>query len=274
MHTHKGVQEGTKTPNTDGSTAGSKNQKRMEMEGHRAFIQECAVEDEEWKWSPVYLLLRDFSDLTGHLPRPWKHTAEEWSQIQKFIQHEFSLSPSYFEPSHIVVALQLTWKLHFSEDITDVDLNALSQQLEHVSQEKEFGNNLSRVGKLMRSQWDNISQDEPEMDLWNHLWEKMCQPSVRTSQEQQVLANDIAFFKAPLETPGHQEVMKRICNHFVDIARHAMSVVSVKDFPEFLKDMWIGGCPKNEQEMLIKKWKGIVSESYNTWYETFIVILS
>jgi hypothetical protein len=170
--------------------------------------------------------------------------------------------------------LQLTWKLHFSEDITDVDLNALSQQLEHVSQEKEFGNNLSRVGQLMRSQWDNISQDEPEMDLWNHLWEKMCQPSVRTSQEQQVLANDIAFFKAPLETPGHQEVMKRICNHFVDIARHAMSVVSVKDFPEFLKDMWIGGCPKNEQEMLIKKWKGIVSESYNTWYDTFIVILS
>jgi len=271
MHTHKGVQEGTKTPNTDGSTAGSKNQKRMEMEGHRAFIQECSVEDEEWKWSPVYLLLRDFSDLAGHLPRPWKHTAEEWSQIQKFIQHEFSLFDCDFEPSSIVVALQLTWKLHFCENITDVDLNALSQQLEHVSQEKEFRNNLSRVGKLMRNQWQNIRWDgELELELWNDLWENVCQPSVRTSQGQQILANDIAFFKAPLETPGHQEVMKRICNHLVDIARHAMSV---KDCREFLKDMWIGGCSKNEQEMLIQKWKGIVSESYYTVYGNVWVLL-
>jgi hypothetical protein len=124
MDTHKGVQEGTKTPNTDGSPAGSKNQKQLEMEW--AFIQECAVEDEEWKWSPVYLLLRDFSKLGGHFPRPWKHTAEEWSQIQKFIQCD-SLFQLDFEPSSIVVALQLTWKLHFSENITDVDLNALSQ---------------------------------------------------------------------------------------------------------------------------------------------------
>jgi hypothetical protein len=97
------------------------------MDGHRAFIQECAVEDEEWKWSPVYLLCRDFSGLTGHLPCPWKHTAEEWSQIQEFIQCEFSLFDLDFEPSSIVVALQLTWKLHFSENITDVDLSALSQ---------------------------------------------------------------------------------------------------------------------------------------------------
>ncbi len=89
MDTHKGVQEGTKTPNTDGSPTGSKNRKQLEMEGHRAFIQECAVEDEEWKWSPVYLLLRDFSDLAEHVPHPWKHTAEEWSQIQKFIRREF-----------------------------------------------------------------------------------------------------------------------------------------------------------------------------------------
>jgi hypothetical protein len=79
----------------------------MEMEGHRAFLQECAVEDEEWKWSPVYLLLRDFSRLSAYLPRPWKHTAEEWHSIQKFIQCEFSLFKLGFEPSTIVVALQL-----------------------------------------------------------------------------------------------------------------------------------------------------------------------
>jgi hypothetical protein len=53
MDTHKGVQEGTITPNTDGSPARSKNEKQLEMEGLRDFIQECAIEDEEWNWSPV-----------------------------------------------------------------------------------------------------------------------------------------------------------------------------------------------------------------------------
>jgi len=242
------------------------------MEGHRAFIQECALEDEEWKWSPVYLLLRDFFGLSERLPRPWKHTAEEWHLIQEFIEYEFSLFQLGFEPSSIVVALQLTWKLHFSENITDVDLNALSQRLEHVSQEKEFGSNLSRVGELMRTEWYEIDWDKAlNMKPWNDLWVDMCEPSVRTSQQQQILANDIAFFKAPLETPGHQEVMKRICNHLVRIAGHAMSV---DDCPEFLKDMWIGGCPKNEQEMLIQKWKKIVSASYCTLYDNFTISLS
>jgi hypothetical protein len=59
-----------------------------------------------------------------------------------------------------VVALQLTWKLRFSENITDVDLNALSQRLEHVSQEKEFGSNLSQVGELMRSEWHEMEWDD------------------------------------------------------------------------------------------------------------------
>jgi hypothetical protein len=171
-----------------------------------------------------------------------------------------------------VAALQCTWKLHFSENITDVDLNALLQRLEDVSQEKEFGRNLSRVGELMRSAWDQgIWDDELDMDLWNCLWEAMPEPGFRTSQEEQILANDIAFFKAPLETPGHQEVMKRICNHLVGIAGHVMLV---RDCPEFLKDMWIGGRLKNEQEMLIKKWKENVSESYRTFYKDFTIFLN
>jgi hypothetical protein len=68
-----------------------------------------------------------FFGLSAYLPRPWKHTAEEWHLIENFIQFKFSLFHLDFEPSSIVVALQLTWKLHFSENITDVDLNALSQ---------------------------------------------------------------------------------------------------------------------------------------------------
>jgi hypothetical protein len=171
-----------------------------------------------------------------------------------------------------VVALQLTWKFHFSENITDVDLNALSQRLEHVRQEKEIGSNLSQFGERVRCEWHEMAwNDELNMKLWNDLWMFMCEPPVRTSQEQQILANDIAFFKAPLETPGHQEVMKRICNHLVGIARHAMWV---NDYcPEFLKDMWIGGRPKNE-EMLIKKWKKFVYASYFTLYNNFMISLS
>jgi hypothetical protein len=71
----------------------------------------------------------------------WKHTAEEWHLIQKFIQAKFSLTQED-QCSSIVVASQYRWKLHFSEKITDVDLNRLLQQLEHVSQEKVFGSNL------------------------------------------------------------------------------------------------------------------------------------
>ncbi len=153
-----------------------------------------------------------------------------------------------------------------------MDLNALSQRLEHVRQEKEFGSNLSRVGELTRSESHEIGwDDELNMELWNDLWVDMCEPSVRRSQEQQILANDIAFFKAPIETPGHQEVMKRICNHLVGIAGHAMSV---NDCREFLKDMWIGGCPKNEHEMLTQKWKEIVLASYRTSYISFTIRLS
>jgi hypothetical protein len=41
--------------------------------------------------------------------------------------------------------------------------------------------------------------------------------------------------------------MKRVCNHFVTATCVAMVMNGV---PEYLKDMWIGGCPKDEQELL------------------------
>jgi hypothetical protein len=261
MEYHKGVEEGTITPNTDGSPARSKNEKQLEMEGHRDFIQECAIEDEEWKWSPVYLLLRDFYGLSAYLPRPWKHTAEEWECIKV----KFKRWNKIYKRSSIVVALQCTWKLHFSEDITDVDLNTLSQRLEHVSQEKEFVSNLSRVQGLMRGQCYDIVRSSRRGLVWAEIFE----PSI----EQQILANDIASFKAPSETPGHQDVMKRVCKHLSDIAGHAM-VMYPYDDPEIFKDMWIRGCPKNKQEMLIKKWKRRLFDSYCYLYKDEIVTLS
>ncbi len=241
INTHKGVQEGTITPNTDGSPGRSKTEKQLEMEGHRDFIQECAIEDEEWKWSPVYLLLRDFFCLSAYLPRPWRHTAKEWHWLQNYISTFFVFKCCRTQ-SYIVVALQCTWKLHFSENITDVDLNALSQRLEHVSQEKEFVSNLSRVQDLMRGQWN------------------------MESNSRQILANDIAFFKAPSETPGHQDVMKRVCKELSDIAAHAM--VEPPYDPENFKDMWISrACAKNEQEMLIERWKSRLFDSYLVLYK-------
>ncbi len=267
MDTHMGVQEGNIV--TDGSPARSKTEKQLEMEGHRDFIQECAIEDEEWKWSPVYLLLRDFSSLSADLPRPWKHTAEEWHLIHKFIQPKFYWLRNWYIQNSIVIALQSTWKLHFSENITDVDLNALSQRLEHVSQEKEFVSNLSRVQDLMRSQWDDRWM-VPQTDL---LWEEISESSIRNSQKWQILANDIASFKAPSETPGHQDVMKRVCNHLSEIAGHAMTMRCYDPDPENFKDMWIRGCPKNKQEMLIKKWKSSLYQAYLAFYAGDVVTL-
>jgi len=267
MDTHEeGVQEGTITPNTDGSPARSKTETQLEMEVHRDFIQECAIEDEEWKWSPVYLLLRDFSGLSAYLPRPWKHTAEEWYLVQNYINTKFYRYNCSFICSSIVIALQLTWRLHFSEDITDVDLNALSQRLENVSQEKDFVRNLSRVQGLIRDQCNQI---------WSasgtHLVLKEMPESIRNSQKEQILANDIASFKAPSETPGHQDVMKRVCKHLSDIALFTM--VNVVYDREDFNDMWIRGCPKNKQEMLIQNWKSRLSQSYRGFYKDIFVCL-
>jgi hypothetical protein len=93
-----------------------------------------------------------------------------------------------------------------------------------------------------------------------------------SSRKEQLLANDIAFFKAPSETPGHQDVMKRVCKYLSDIAGHAM-VMHPDDLENF-KDMWIRGCPRNEQEMLIKKWKSRLFNSYEGLYANDIVALS
>jgi hypothetical protein len=167
-----------------------------------------------------------------------------------------------------MLALQCTWKLHFSENVTDVDLNTLSQRLEHVSQEKEFVGNLSRVQGLMKDQCKTIWTPSPREQGWEEIWE----PSFWIRRKQRILANDIASFKAPSETPGHQDVMKSVRNHLSNIAGQAM-VMHPHD-PEDFKDMWIRGCPKNEQDMLIKKWKSRLFDSYLNFYEQTFVILS
>jgi hypothetical protein len=209
------------------------------MEGHRDFIQECAVEDEMWKWSPLYLFLRDFSLLSTHLPHPWKHTSEEWDSVLKFsLMNQVARDEDKSDIPLIVMALADTWTLHFREYIGNVDLNKLPDRLEHLSQEKEFGNNLSRFQHIMVRQYK------------------------LKSQEQQILANDIASFKATSESPGHQEVIKRVCNHFVGIAYEAMEDMMNLESQKTMKDMWIGGHLDCDRETLIKVWNDTLSKIF------------
>ncbi len=254
---HKGftdaaIQEGTKwqlgcIPLVN-LPAGSKEHKQVEIGSHTDFIQECAVEDEKWTWSPLYLLLRDFSLLSTKLPRPWKHTAEEWDFVKEFIVTNQATGIQYHgRPPPIVMAINFTWNFHFDGRIKDVQLSKLKEQLENASQEKEFGNNLSRIQHLMMSSWDGWSVE-------------------RERQEQQILANDVASFKATSESPGHQEVIKRICSYFVGMARRAIKVM-VNLHSQCLKDMWIGGHLKCEQVMLNEKWRETLFDIF--WEEWF-----
>ncbi|CAK9189659.1 unnamed protein product [Sphagnum troendelagicum] len=241
MDTHKGVQEGTITPNTGGSPARSKTKTQLEMEGHMDFIQECAVEDEKWKWSPLYLLLRDYSPLSTCLPRPWKHTAEEWEFVREFIATNQATKIEYHgDRLPIVAALYFTWKFHFDECIEDVELSKLRDRLEDASKEKEFVNNLLRIQDIMMSRWNGWSE--------------------REIQEQRILANDVTSFKATSKSPRHQEVIKRICSHFVGFSCCVMEDTAVYHSQQ-LKDMWIGDHLKSEQEMLIKFWRNYLFET-------------
>jgi hypothetical protein len=218
--------------------AESKGHKQGVMEGPMDFIQACAAEDEKWKWSPLYLFLRDFSLLSTHLPRPWKHTTEEWDSVLNFSVMNPATGPecnSY--ACAIVMAIAHTWRIHFGNSIACVDLNKLPDQLENLSQEKEFGNNLSRVRRGL------IRQSGME------------------GEEHQILANDIASFKATSESPGHQEVIKRVCNYFVSIAHVAMDDI-MKLHPQFAKEMWIAGHLECDREPLIDMWKDTLSHVF------------
>jgi len=229
--------------------AGSKEHKQVELGDHMDFIEECAVEDEKWKWSPLYLLLRDYSLLSTRLPRPWKHTAEEWEFVREFIATNQATKIEYHgHPLPIVMAIRSTWNFHFDGLIEYVHLSKLEEQLENASQEKEFGNNLSQIQHLVISSW--------------HGWFVE-----RKRQEQEILANDVASFKAASESPGHKEVIKRICSHFVGMAHCVMEDMAAF-FSQQLKDMWIGGHLKSEQEMLIAKWRDILGVTIEKKWRT------
>jgi hypothetical protein len=67
------------------------------------------------------------------------------------------------------------------------------------------------------------------------------------------LASDIASFKAPLESPVHQEVVKRLFDCFVAIAHRGMEDMACIH-ADYLKVMWIEGSDA-EKEKAIKCWR-------------------
>jgi hypothetical protein len=87
-------------------------------------------------------------------------------------------------------------------------------------------------------------------------------PFVYETEEDRILANDIASFKATSETPGHQEVIKRVCNYFVSIAHEAMDDI-MKLHPQFAKEMWVAGHLECDREPLIDMWKHTLSDVFS-----------
>jgi len=77
-----GVFEGIETIDTTGLAMGSENHEHVQVEGDA-----LEVEDEEWGWSPLFCLLRDFPEFRppDFPERPWKHTREESDVIRKFL---------------------------------------------------------------------------------------------------------------------------------------------------------------------------------------------
>jgi hypothetical protein len=145
---------------TTGLAMGLENHEHVEVEGDGEG-HALEVENEEWGWSPLFFLLRDFPEL--HPPDfphcPWKHTIEEFDVIHKFFKDYKAHRTKPLRPPLIVLALIVTWHFHFGDGSSIIHhypklveklehvhhYPKLVEKLEHVSQDKKFVDNLSRM---------------------------------------------------------------------------------------------------------------------------------
>jgi len=58
-------------------------------------------------------------------------------------------------------------------------------------------------------------------------------------------------------------VIKRVCNHFVGIAREVMEDMMGFDPQKNVKEMWIGGHLECDRETLIKLWNDTLSKTFH-----------
>ncbi|CAK9871917.1 unnamed protein product [Sphagnum jensenii] len=147
-----GVFEGSETIDTTGLAMGSEKHEHVQVEGDGEG-HALEVENKEWGWSPLFCLLRDFPEFRPpDFPhRPWKHTTDECDVICKFLKYHKARRTIPLRPPLIVLALKATWHFHFGYGSSMTEhYPKLVEKLEHVSQDKEFVNNLSRMQHLMR----------------------------------------------------------------------------------------------------------------------------
>jgi hypothetical protein len=221
------------TFDTTGLAMGSENHEHVEVEGDGDMMQQHAleVENEEWGWSPLFCLLRDFPELRPpDFPhRPWKHTTEEFDVICKFLKYRKAHRTKPLRPPLIVLALKATWHFHFGSDCSMIEhYPELVEKLEHVSQDKEFVDNLSRMQHLLKTEEGGITRYAKILFLT--ISEDF------SDDEQPTLEDDVSSFKATSESREHQEVVKRVLDSLIGILYCVM-----EDLASNLRPMWHSG---------------------------------
>ncbi len=223
-----GVFEGTETIDTTGLAMGSENHEHVQVEGDGEG-HALEVEDEEWGWSPFFCLLRDFPEFRppDFPERPWKHTREEFDVICKFLTSDKAHRTRPLRPPLIVLALKATWHFHFGYGSSMIEhYPKLVEKLEHVSQDKEFVNNLSRMQHLMRTESGSMTAYAKILFL------TIQDPYVDDGQP--TLEDDVSSFKAISESLEHKEVIKRV----VDWLIGTCCVLEDVCWSVYLEDMW------------------------------------
>ncbi len=234
---------------TSGLSMGSENREHVELEGDGEG-HALEVEDEKWGWSPLFYLLRDFPELCPpDFPfRPWKHTREEFDVIHKFLKDRKAHRTELLMPPLIVLAFIATWHFHFGARFPIIiHYNKLEEKLEHVSQDKEFVDNLSRMQHLMRVERGWITRYAKILFL--------TIPDDYKDDEQPTLEDDVSSFKATSEILEHKEVIKRVLDWFIGI----MYFVT-EDLASELGSMWYSKSSSIGEKDIRVYWMFVCSE--------------
>jgi hypothetical protein len=224
-----GVFEVTETVDTTRLAVVSENHEHVQVEGDGEG-HALEVENEEWGWSPLFCLLRDFPEFRppDFPPRPWKHTIEEFDVICKFLEDRKAHRTKPMGPPLIVLALKATWHFHFGNGSSIIEhYPKLVEKLEHVSQDKEFVHNLSRMLHLMQTKSHHMSHGS--MTGYAQILFLTIPDSYRDYE----LEDDVFSFKATLESLEHQKVVKKVLDSLIGIA-----CCVLEDIRLDVQDMW------------------------------------
>jgi hypothetical protein len=256
-----GVFEVTETVDTSGLGMGSENHEHVEVEGDGEG-HALEVEDEEWGWSPLFCLLRDFPQFRplDFPERPWKHTSYEFHVINRFLENLKAHRTKPLRPPLIVLALKATWHFHFGNGSSMIEhYPKLVEKLEHVSQDKEFVDNLSRMQHLMRRESRSMTRYAKILFL--------TIPDGYRDKDRPTLEDDVSSFKAISESLEHKEVIKRVVDWLIHV-----TCCALEDFCLHfdLEDMWHSAQKYNKKMTSpgIKSWERhcYFKENYRTGF--------